>query len=327
MNLKLLSLLFLLFTFPYQIEAQTRVGKTGFNDVDLFDETELVLNGAGAKGRDYAIALYLNFEVDGPEDGIMVAEKDADMAFTIKMTSSKDKDELKEMIRVGLERATDGNSYVLEEKIRDFIELIPSEILKYEIFRISYEKGGVMKLFKNKEVVGTLKDTQEFKTAFFKIWLGTNPVDPELKIDLLGSSDVNPVLGSWKTFDKETGVALSIVRLYMIDKKLYGAIERMLRESERDAVCYKCQGEDKNQKVEGLVIIKDLKPKGNYKYDDGTFTDIVSGDIADSSIWVDDDNPDILKVRYKGGGGTHEWKRVNTDEPSNREEYRTAKRF
>ena len=327
MKLRLLSFLLLINTFFFQIYAQTIVGKTGFNDVDTFDKTELVLNGAGAKGREYAIALYLNFEVDGPEDGIMVAEKDADMAFTIKMTSSKDKDELKEMIRIGLERATDGNSYVLEDKIRDFIALIPSEMLKYEIFRISYEKGGVMKLYKNKEVVGRLDDAKEFKSAFFKIWLGTNPVDPALKINLLGSSDINPVLGSWKTFDKETGVALSIVRLYMIDKKLYGAIERMLRESERDAVCYKCQGEDKNQKVEGLVIIKDLKSKGNYKYDDGTFTDIVTGEIADSSIWIDDDHPNILKVKYKGGGGTHEWKRIKTDEPSNREEYRTAKRF
>ncbi|UZO82490.1 chalcone isomerase family protein [Aquimarina sp. ERC-38] len=327
MNLKLYFFFLLINAFITQNYAQTFVGKIGFNDVDTFDNKELVLNGAGAKDKDYVIALYLNFEVDGPEDGIMVAEKDADMGFTIKMTSSKSKEELKNLIRIGLERATDGNSYVIEEKIREFIDLLPSEMLKHGIFRVSYEKGGVMKLYQNKRIVGTLEDSFEFKKAFFKIWLGTNPVNVELKNELLGTSDINPVLGSWKTFDKETGVALSIVRLYMIDKKLNGTIERMLRESERDAVCYKCTGEDKNQKVEGLVILKDLKLKDDYKYVNGLYTNIVSGKVADCQIWMDEDNQDVLKVRYKGGGGVHEWKRIETDEPTNREEYRTVKRF
>ena len=122
MNIKLLLLTIII---PYSFFSQTKVGKVQFNDVDTFGETELMLNGAGARNKDYAIALYLNFEVDGEEDGEMVSDKNADMALTIKTTADKNREELKEMIRIGLERATDGNSYLLENEIRDFLLVKP----------------------------------------------------------------------------------------------------------------------------------------------------------------------------------------------------------
>lgn len=325
MKIKLLLFLSLI---SFLCFSQTKVGKVQFNDIDTFGKTELMLNGAGARDKDYAIALYLNFEVDGVEDGEMVADKNADMALTIKTTSVKDREELKQMIRIGLERATDGNSYLLENDIRDFLAILPDEgVDKYEIIKVLYTKDQEFTIFRNREEIGVMQNSLEFKKAFFRIWLGENPVSEELKEDLLGSTQINPILGKWKTFDKETGVALSIVQLYVINKKLYGTINMMLRQSERDAVCYKCQGDDKNQKVEGLVIIKNLKPKGEYKFVDGTFTDIENGEVSPCQIWIKEEEPETLFVKYKGGGGTHEWKRVEDDQPSNLEEYRTVKRF
>ncbi|MBQ4818451.1 chalcone isomerase family protein [Aquimarina sp. MMG016] len=292
--------------------SQTKVGNVQFNDVDVFGETELMLNGAGERARLYAAALYLDldFNPDDLEDGIKVAEKDATMALTIKITSGTlTIDEWKDLIRVGLERATDGNSYVFEEQIRDFLGLMPNKINRFDIFKIMYKKGGTIYLYKNRTLLGTVKSI-EFKKAFFKIWFGENPVDEELKEDLLGGTlNTNLVLGKWKTFDKRTGVAINIVQIYMLDKMVYGAIERMLRNSERDDVCYECQGEDKNQKVEGLVILKRLKSKGENKYIGGKYTNIKDGKISDCQIWVEEDKPDVLKVKYRGGG-VQEWKRV-----------------
>jgi uncharacterized protein (DUF2147 family) len=288
--------------------AQTKVGNVGFNDVDIFDSVELMLNGAGSTQKLYAMALYLDFEVDGVEDGVLVAEKDITMAITIKIISSITDHKFKNIIRNGLERATDGNSYLLENQIRDFLNLLPDQINKFDIYKILYTKGGKLTLYKGKKLLGTI-NSKEFKKALFKIWLGENPIDIQLKKDLLASYEPNPILGRWKTYDKKTGVAISIVQLYIIKDKVYGTIQRMMRISERDAICYECQGADKNQNVEGLVIMKGLKPKGD-KYVDGKFTNIKNGKVSECQIWIDEDEQDILNVKYKGGGGVHKWKRI-----------------
>ncbi len=288
--------------------AQTKVGEVRFNDVDKFGETELMLNGAGLREKLYAVALYLDFEVDGVEDGVRVAEKDDTMALTLKVTSNISPDQLKEIVRNGLEVATDGNSYKLEKEIREFIGLLPKQINKWDIFRILHTKGGELSVFKNKTLLGNMKSS-EFKSALFKIWLGDNPVDYDLKENLLASYKPNPVLGKWKMIDKKTGVALSVIQLYVIDNKVFGTIERMLRESERDDVCYQCTGEDKNKKIEGMVVIKNLRFSGD-KYSGGTFTNVRDGKVSDCQIWTEEDVRDVLFVKYKGSGGTHEWRRV-----------------
>ncbi|GAA3513072.1 hypothetical protein GCM10022393_28610 [Aquimarina addita] len=302
--------------------SQTKVeGGIQFNDIDTFEGNELMLNGAGNRDKYYAIGLYLDFEVDGAQDGIMVAEKDATMALTVKITSgSLSTEDLKELFRNGLERATDGNSYLFEDQIRDFLNLIPKEINRYDIFRIVYLKGKGLAITKNKKSLGSVGDL-EFKKAFFKIWLGSNPINAELKEDLLAAMPVNPVLGKWKAVDKETGVATSTVQLYMIKKKVFGAIEEMLRQSEKDNICYDCTGDDKNQKVEGLVILKNLQAKGDGKFVDGKYTNIKDGSVSDCQIWIEEDNPNILNVKYKGSGGTHQWLRIKEEKT----DYKTVK--
>ncbi|WP_299214937.1 chalcone isomerase family protein [uncultured Aquimarina sp.] len=305
--------------------SQTKVGNLHFNDIDVFENTELMLNGAGEREKLYTIGLYLDFEVDGVEDGLMVADKNATMALTIKTISDISNEELKGIIRNGLERATDGNSYLMEDHIRDFLKLLPKAFNKYEIFKIVYTKDEKLTLYKNKQRLGAVNNSLEFKQALFKIWLGDNPVDSELKEDLLGTFDTNPILGQWKAYDKKTGVAINVVQLYMIKNKVFGSIQQMLRQSERDAVCYQCEGDDKNQPVEGLVIIKNLKNKSEFKYVDGRFTDIRSGKVSICQMWIDEDDMNVLNVRYKGSGGVHQWKRVENSRKDNREDFRTVK--
>ena len=68
-----------------------------------------------------------------------------------------------------------------------------------------------------------------------------------------------PILGEWITVDDATGEHKSIVRIYQADNgKYYGQIIALLGES-GDALCTECTGEDHNQPVVGLTIIRDMQ--------------------------------------------------------------------
>ncbi|NHF60199.1 DUF2147 domain-containing protein [Flavobacteriaceae bacterium TP-CH-4] len=104
------------------------------------------------------------------------------------------------------------------------------------------------------------------------------------------------IYGEWKTIDDETGEAKSVVEIYENDGKVYGKIVELLQEEDRGRLCTKCEGDDKNKPVKGLVIMKEMKKDGD-EYEDGTIFDPKKGKRYDCKIWIDDDNPDILNVR------------------------------
>jgi uncharacterized protein (DUF2147 family) len=119
------------------------------------------------------------------------------------------------------------------------------------------------------------------------------------------------VYGEWKTIDDDTGVAKSIVEVYEENGRVFGRIKKILREDKRDVRCTDCKGDLKNQKVEGMVILKNLL-KNEDEYEDGNVTDPENGRTYDAKIWLNKDNPDILMVRgylsflYR----TQEWQRL-----------------
>jgi uncharacterized protein (DUF2147 family) len=119
------------------------------------------------------------------------------------------------------------------------------------------------------------------------------------------------IFGFWKTVDND-GISKSIVKIYKTAAgEVEGKVFRILKESERDRKCTKCEGEKKNQPIEGLVILEDMKKDGD-TYKGGEITDPEKGKTYDCKIWLDKDNPDILHVRgylaffYK----TQDWIRV-----------------
>ncbi|MFD0932980.1 DUF2147 domain-containing protein [Psychroflexus salinarum] len=118
------------------------------------------------------------------------------------------------------------------------------------------------------------------------------------------------VFGEWKTIDDDSGIAKSIVEIYKKEGEVYGKINRIFREDKRNLRCTECKGELKNQKVEGMVILKNLSKNGD-KYEDGTITDPENGKVYDAKIWLKDNKPNTLMVRgylsifYR----TQEWER------------------
>ena len=69
----------------------------------------------------------------------------------------------------------------------------------------------------------------------------------------------NSIVGDWITVDDATGQQFSIVSIYQgSDGLYYGKVAKILVGPE-DVVCTKCEGEDHNHPIQGLVIIRGMK--------------------------------------------------------------------
>jgi uncharacterized protein (DUF2147 family) len=106
------------------------------------------------------------------------------------------------------------------------------------------------------------------------------------------------VFGKWQTVDDETGKAKSVVEIYEQGGVVYGKILQLFREPEevQDPICNKCEDDRKDQRIVGMVILRDMKLKDGY-YKDGTICDPKNGKIYDCEFWLDPANPNKLLLR------------------------------
>ena len=120
------------------------------------------------------------------------------------------------------------------------------------------------------------------------------------------------VEGTWINIDDETGVKKSEITLYVEEGKLYGRIERLLLPEDQGKICSNCKGKDKDQPIEGLIIVKGLSKDGN-QWTEGDILDPANGKRYDCTIKLDDAN--TLNVRGFLGfsflGRTQIWQRKN----------------
>lgn len=118
------------------------------------------------------------------------------------------------------------------------------------------------------------------------------------------------VTGTWVNIDDETGVKKSEIELYVENGKLYGRISRLLLPEDQGKLCTQCKGADKDQPIEGLVIVRGLSQDSD-EWTDGEIMDPANGKSYDCTLSLDDDN--TLKVRGFLGfsflGRTQIWKR------------------
>ena len=103
-------------------------------------------------------------------------------------------------------------------------------------------------------------------------------------------------VGQWNTIDEKTGKARSTVEVYDQGGKIFAKITGLTEPNDEQGnprTCTKCQGDDKNKPIVGLVIIKDLSASGD-RFKGGTILDPEDGKIYKAEIWVEDGK---LKVR------------------------------
>lgn len=103
------------------------------------------------------------------------------------------------------------------------------------------------------------------------------------------------VTGKWQNFNHE-GEPNSIIEVYKKDGKIYGKVDRIMKEEDRDRVCTECDGALKDQPIEGMVLMQGLEKEGN-EYSGGTIVDPKSGKEYRCKIWLDENDPDRLNVR------------------------------
>lgn len=103
------------------------------------------------------------------------------------------------------------------------------------------------------------------------------------------------VLGKWENRNAE-GKVNSIIKIYQKGDEIYGKVERIMKEEDRDRLCTKCEGELKNQPIEGMELMKGLRKEGD-EYVGGTIVDPKTGKEYRCKVWLDRENPDVLKVR------------------------------
>ena len=107
-------------------------------------------------------------------------------------------------------------------------------------------------------------------------------------------SQVSNIVGNWKTIDDETGEEKSIVRIYQAENgKYYGKIEKLFKNP--NGKCVNCKDNNKDKPILGMVIITDMKEKGD-KLDGGFILDPANGEKYYVTITYDKKS-EKLKLR------------------------------
>ncbi len=122
------------------------------------------------------------------------------------------------------------------------------------------------------------------------------------------------VMGKWQTRDEKTGEPSSVITIWQERGLYFGKISKIYSMKSHQPLerCLKCKGDQYNQPILGLTIIKNLKEEEG-KYVDGTILDPRSGKEYHCTLQVIKGGQE-LKVRgYLGVslfGQTRIWYRL-----------------
>ena len=134
-----------------------------------------------------------------------------------------------------------------------------------------------------------------------------------LLLGAVSSMSAQTLTGKWKTIDDEIpGRVKSIVEITEQDGKYYGTVVELFRlpDEDQDPHCTKCSDDRKDKRVLGMQIVRDMEV-GDGEWEEGTICDPKNGRVYDCKMWLEDGEPDVLKVRGYWGFlfRTQEWHR------------------
>ena len=119
------------------------------------------------------------------------------------------------------------------------------------------------------------------------------------------------IFRKWYSTNDDTGEVDSVVEMYKKDGKAYAKIIEIMDENRQNAVCDKCEGENKNKPILGLEILTGLEEKGD-EWSGGKILDPRNG--KEYNCFIKLINPNKLKLRGYIGvslfGKTKYWKRA-----------------
>lgn len=120
------------------------------------------------------------------------------------------------------------------------------------------------------------------------------------------------VFGRWRTIDDETGKATSVIEIFEKHNRVYGRIIELVNSKAKNPKCEKCEGEDKNKSIIGLIVLKGLRKDKDGGYSGGKILDPKHGKVYKCNMSME--TKDKLKIRGFIGinllGRTQIWERV-----------------
>ena len=111
------------------------------------------------------------------------------------------------------------------------------------------------------------------------------------------SAKSQSVFGKWKTIDDRTGKPKAIIDIYNKDGLMSGHVVEILEDGKEDAVCSKCDGEQKDQPILGMTIIEAAKEHDNGEWKGKKLFDPQQAMTFRCKIWLNPENKDELMVR------------------------------
>lgn len=119
-------------------------------------------------------------------------------------------------------------------------------------------------------------------------------------------------VGIWKTFDENTHQPQSLVQISENGGELQGKIVKILQsKTEAQPLCQVCEGERKNQPIEGMVILWHLTRDGEV-WDGGQILDPRNGKIYKAKLSLLDGGQHLDVRGYVGlplAGRSQTWER------------------
>ena len=150
------------------------------------EKSPLVLNGAGLRTRYlakvYVAALYLAQPASQPE---AVLDSSAGRVIGIHMRRDTDSEQIATAFLTSVAKNHErAEMQALQDRLSQFKLMMPT-MKRNDVLRLEFIQNGETRVVFNNQVQGILKGT-DFQRALLKIWLGTKPVDADLKRALLG---------------------------------------------------------------------------------------------------------------------------------------------
>jgi uncharacterized protein (DUF2147 family) len=116
---------------------------------------------------------------------------------------------------------------------------------------------------------------------------------------LASAADSSSPAGLWKTIDDKTHQPRGLVRLYSRDGAIFGKIESSFDPKEADEVCDKCKDERRNQRVIGMVFLRNMRPKGK-EYGGGDILDPDTGSVYRCKMKLEESGQKLVVRGFLG---------------------------
>jgi len=152
-----------------------------------YEGENFVLNGQGSRVRFFMRVYESSLYLTSPSsDAGEIINKDEQMAIRMDVLSSLvTVGAMLQALNEGFEKATGGNTNSIDSEIKKLAKSFNSDVVSGDYYEFIYLPTSGLNVLKNSEYIDTISGL-EFKKAFFGIWLSDNPIQKDLKEQMLG---------------------------------------------------------------------------------------------------------------------------------------------